>query len=225
MISVVVPVLNETGVLAPALQALLQQQGHFEVIVVDGGSTDGSAAIAAAAPGVRVVQAPRGRAMQMNAGAHAARGELLLILHADTSLPAGALARLDAAHAAGAWQAGAYRHSFAGADWRLRLVSRVNNLRCRRSRIYLGDQAIFVSRTSFDRIGGFPEIPVLEDVVFCERLRSLTRAVLLDETVQTDARRFRHHGVWRSTWRGIVILVRHRFGIADPAHGYVDEVR
>ena len=225
MISVIVPVLDEAAALPAALDALLAQPGDFEVIVVDGGSGDATCDIARARAGVRLLQAPRGRAAQMNAGAAAARGELLLFLHADTRLPAGAIAALDAAQRRDGWQAGAFRHRFAPQDWRLALVSWGNNLRCRRSRVYFGDQAIFVRRELFERLGGFPVVPMLEDVIFCERLRGVTRAVLLSEAVTTDARRFLHHGVWRSTARALLILARHRLGLRSSGRGYVDAVR
>ncbi len=208
-----------------ALDELLAQPGSFEVIVVDGGSGDASRDIARARAGVRLLEAPRGRALQMNAGAAAAAGDLLLFLHADTRLPAGALVALDAAQRRDGWQAGAFRHRFAPADWRLKLVSWGNNWRCRRSRVYFGDQAIFVRRELFERLGGFPVVPMLEDVIFCERLRGVTRAVLLPATVTTDARRFLHHGVWRSTSRAMLILARHRLGLRSSGHGYVDAVR
>lgn len=225
MISIIIPALNEAKVLRATLEGILEQTGRYEVIVADGGSSDGTPELAAAIPSVRVVHAPKGRARQMNAGAHVAQGDLLLFLHADTRLPAAVLPELDSLHAAGAWQAGAFRHRFVEPDWQLRLVSFGNNLRCRLSRIYFGDQAIFVSRSLFERLGGFPDLPVLEDVVFCERLRTVTRAVLLGQYVETDARRFRHHGVWRTTLRGVLILVRHRLGRDSSGHGYVDEVR
>jgi rSAM/selenodomain-associated transferase 2 len=225
VISVIVPVLNEAGVLAASLADLLAQPGDFEVIVVDGGSRDRSGELASAFAGVRVVHAQRGRALQMNAGAALARGELLLFLHADTRLPAGAIVALDAAQAGAAWQAGAFRHRFAPADWRLRIVSAVNNLRCRWSRIYFGDQAIFVRRELFERLGGFPAVPMLEDVIFCERLRRVTCAVLLRDAVMTDARRFLRHGVWRTSLRALLILARHRLGLPPGGHGFADEVR
>ncbi|MBA3575815.1 MAG: hypothetical protein H0W37_12855, partial [Pseudonocardiales bacterium] len=114
---------------------------------------------------------------------------------------------------------------FDPSDWRLQIVSAGNNLRCRLSRIYFGDQAIFVRRSLFERVGGFPEVPLLEDMIFCERLRPHTRAVLLPESITTDARRFLHHGVWRSTVRGLLILGRHRLGLPPRGHGFSDEVR
>ena len=126
--------------------------------------------------------------------------------------------------------AGAFRHRFVPQDWRLGLVSWGNNLRCRISRIYFsriyfGDQALFVQRALFEHLGGFPRVAALEDVIFCERLRRHTRAVLLPQAVTTDARRFLHHGVWRSTWRALAILARHRLGLPALHHGFADEVR
>lgn len=228
MISVVMPVLNEAAALPGALAALLAQAGDWELIVVDGGSSDGTPAVVPvpAAGRVRLLHTQRGRGAQMNAGAAVARGDTLLFLHADTRLPTGALARLDAAIACGvSWQGGAFRHAFAPTDWRLRLVSAGNNLRCRRSRVYFGDQAIFVRSALFQRLGGFPEVPVLEDVMFCERLRTHAATVLLPEVVHTDSRRFLHHGVWRSVWRGLRILLRHRLGLPVDGQGYTDTVR
>jgi len=154
MISVVMPVLNEAATLA----ALLAQPGDWELIVADGGSSDGTPAVVPLDARVRLLRTPRGRGAQMNAGAAVARGDTLLFLHADTRLPAGALARLDATIGAGApWQGGAFRHAFAPTDWRLRLVSAGNNLRCRWSRVYFGDQAIFVRARCSGAWAGSPK--------------------------------------------------------------------
>jgi rSAM/selenodomain-associated transferase 2 len=223
VISVIIPALDEAKALPATLQALLAQRGSFEVIVVDGGSSDTTREIARAFAGVKLVESARGRGTQMNAGAWAAAGELLLFLHADTRLPDGAIEML-AANAA-RWQAGAFRHRFTPTDWRLAMVSLGNNLRCRCSRIYFGDQAIFVSKQLFEQVGGFPEVPILEDVLFCERLRDVTRAVLLPAAVTTDSRRFLHHGVWRTIWRGLLIYGRHRLRLTAGGLGYIDPVR
>lgn len=226
MISVIVPVLNERKALPGLLGHLLAQPGDFEIIVVDGGSSDGSPALVGGSARVKLVTSERGRGAQLNVGVRAARTDAFLFLHADTRLPIGAIARLERMlHRNPGVQAGAFRHRFDPTDWRLRLVSAGNNVRCRLSRIYFGDQTIFVRRSAFERAGGFPEVSVLEDVIFCERLRQFTRAVLLNQPVTTDSRRFLHHGVWRSTLRGLLILARHRLGLSAIGLGYTDEVR
>lgn len=224
MISVIVPVLNEAATIRPALSELLAQAGDFEVIVVDGGSNDGTWETAGQVAGVRCIRSGKGRGRQMNAGAAQARGELLLFLHADTRLPPGAFEAIERARKAGV-QAGAFTHRFGADDWRLRLISAGHNMKCRLNRIYYGDHGIFVAGDVFERAGGFPEVPILEDVIFCERLRKLARGRLLPEVATTDARRFLRHGVWRSTARALLILARHRLGLPPNGRGFSDEVR
>jgi GT2 family glycosyltransferase len=98
-------------------------------------------------------------------------------------------------------QAGGFLHRFSGDDWRLRFISFLDNVRCTRSRIIYGDQALFIRRTLFDRLGGFPNQPILEDVAFCERLIRVTKPVLFTPPVVTDARKFLRMGIWRSFLR------------------------
>ncbi|MEJ7931099.1 TIGR04283 family arsenosugar biosynthesis glycosyltransferase [Ramlibacter sp. AN1015] len=226
MISVVVPVRNEAALVQGALAALRAQACSVpvELIVVDGGSTDATAARAAQVPGVRCLHAAPGRARQMNAGAAAARGELLLFLHVDTRLAPGALQMLAAATAQGL-RAGAFRHRFSHPDWRLRLISRGHNLKCRLTGIYYGDHGMFVARELFESLGGFPEVDILEDVIFCERLRRHARGRLLEAEAVTDARRFLQQGIWRTTARGLLILARHRLGLTPGGRGFSQEVR
>lgn len=189
-VSVVIPALNERRALPRTLGCLASQSGRFEIIVVDGGSTDGTPQIARAHAGTRVITAPKGRASQMNAGARLALGDWLLFLHADTTLPAGAVAKIAALQC----DAGAFRHAFSGRDWRLRAVSWLHNQRCRFTRVYFGDQGMFVRTELFRRLGGFPEVPILEDVLLCEKLRRVTRPALLDDRAVTDARKFMANG-------------------------------
>ena len=225
MLSIIIPVYNEARALPIALDALQRQRGEFEVVVVDGGSTDGTAAVALAFPHVRLIEAAKGRASQMNAGARIARGEWLLFLHADTRLPDDALARVAALAGDPRCEAGAFRHRFSQRHWLLRLISLGHNLRCRVTRVFFGDQAIFARAATFERVGGFPEVPMLEDVMFCDRLRRVTRPVMLDAFVHTDARRFLEFGIVRTTWRAFRILVRHRLGLRVDGCGFSEEVR
>ena len=242
MVSIVMPAYNEEQALPHSLNALFRQEGTYEVILVDGGSSDRTRAIAESfgftteaddrhgCPSVPrsprlILTASKGRASQMNAGAKVAQGEWLLFLHADTVLPTGAIRRLNAMHADQAIQAGGFRHQFSGTDWRLRLISFLDNLRCRCSRIIYGDQALFVRRTLFEHIGGFPNQPILEDVAICERLLKLTRPVLLSPPVVTDARKFVKMGVWHSFVRVLLIILHVEFGLPILPRSFFQEIR
>lgn len=207
-LSIIVPVLDEARLLPEALQRLapLVARG-VEVIVVDGGSTDGSAELAERT-GVRVVRAHRGRAQQMNAGAEIARGDILLFLHADTALPETAVAAVCGALAGSAGVWGRFDVALRNAGPLLRLVARLINLRSRLSGIATGDQAIFVSAEAFAAAGGFPDQPLMEDIELSKRLLRLSRPACLRERVVTSARRWERHGVlrtillmWRLRWQ------------------------
>jgi rSAM/selenodomain-associated transferase 2 len=222
VISVVIPALNEAARIGATLDNVLAQR-PAEVLVVDGGSSDATVAIASAKAGVRVLPSDKGRARQMNAGAAAARGDWLLFLHADTLLPPAALARIAALPPDVA--AGAFSHRFSGDDWRLRLISRLDNYRTRRTRIAFGDQALFVRRSLYERLGGFPLCEVMEDVAFGELLREATTPVLLDEEVITDARKFEQMGVWTSLARVVVLLLCRRYRLPLVGRPFFNEIR
>lgn len=225
MISVVIPALNEERALPETLAQLFSQVGDYEVIVVDGGSTDGTRGIAEGYGEVEIVQAPKGRASQMNAGAARARGEWLLFLHADTLLPERGLACIAELPAGVA--AGGFRHRFSGRGFGLWFISLADNIRCTRSRIIFGDQAMFVRRSLFSRLGGFPDTERLEDVQFCELLVKHTKPILLDQTVITDSRKFVQQGIWRSLMRVAVILACVSFGrrLPDDSLRFFEDVR
>ena len=225
MISVIIPAYNEEKVLPGTLQALFKQPGEFEVILVDGGSTDRTCDIARASAGVHLFNASKGRASQMNAGANQAKGEWLLFLHADTILPDGAIQRLNDMGGDQAIQAGGFMHQFSGDDWRLRFISFLDNFRCTRSRIIYGDQALFVRRTLFEQLGGFPNQPILEDVAFCVRLIKVTTPLLLFPPVVTDARKFIKMGIWRSFVRVLLIILHIEFHLPVLPRVFFHDVR
>ncbi len=225
MISIIIPTYNEENALPATLARVLRQPGSYEVIVVDGGSSDRTCEIVRAEPRVRLLTVPKGRASQMNAGARIANGEWLLFLHADTFLPNGALHRLNALEADLDFQAGGFRHRFSDRDWRLRLISWMDNLRSKTTKVIYGDQAMFVRRVLFEWLGGFPDQPILEDVVFCERLKEATAPVLLDEYVITDSRKFVQTGIWRSLARCAAILVCHELRLPIVGRAFFVDIR
>jgi rSAM/selenodomain-associated transferase 2 len=234
MISVVIPAFNEEKVLPETLRSLLAQPGDYDVTVVDGGSTDRTCQIieefvlssrSSAIRPVRLLSAPKGRATQMNGGANQATGEWLLFLHADTVLPEGAITRLNRMEADLTVQAGGFMHQFSGDDWRLKLISFLDNFRCRHSRIIYGDQALFVRRSLFERLGGFPNQPILEDVAFCERLMKHTTLLLLSPPVVTDSRKFVTMGIWRSFVRVLLIILHVEFSLPVLPRAFFQDVR
>jgi rSAM/selenodomain-associated transferase 2 len=227
MISVIIPTYNEEKALPNTLQALFAQPGSFETLLVDGGSTDRTRAIAkeSALSTVRCLTAPKGRASQMNAGAKQASGEWLLFLHADTILPDGSIQRLNEMEADHSIQAGGFMHRFSGDDWRLKFISFLDNFRCTRSRIIYGDQALFVRRTLFEQLGGFPNQPILEDVAFCERLIKVANPLLLSPPVITDARKFIKMGIWRSFIRVLLIILHVEYRLPVLPRTFFQDVR
>lgn len=193
-LSIIVPMLNEEAGIAAALQALRPLAA--EIIVVDGGSTDRSVALAEALAD-RVIVAPRGRARQMNAGAAIAGGDILLFLHADTVLPAGAAQLVVNAIEGGAhW--GRFDVHIDGASSLFPLIAVLMNGRSRLTGIATGDQAIFVTRPAFRQVGGFPDQPLMEDIVLSSRLRRIGRPACLQPPVITAGRRWERHGVLRT---------------------------
>jgi len=197
-LSIVIPVRDEARNLPSLLAQLapLRARGT-EVIVVDGGSGDGSAELAAQA-GVVVLRSPPGRARQMNAGAAGAGGAALLFLHADTRLPPAADRLVSEALQSrrGVW--GRFDVRIEGRPRMLRVVAGMMNLRSRLTGIATGDQAMFMTRAAFDAVGGFPELPLMEDVELSRRLKTLSAPICLRPPALTSGRRWERHGVWRT---------------------------
>ncbi|MCZ8164958.1 MAG: TIGR04283 family arsenosugar biosynthesis glycosyltransferase [Betaproteobacteria bacterium] len=200
VLSIVIPALNEAAAIEATLQALqpLRTRG-VELVLADGGSSDTTAA--QARPWVdSVVDAPRGRALQMNAGAAQARADVLLFLHADTRLPPLAdvlvLQSMQGPGGGACW--GRFDVRIEGRPWMLRVVAWLMNLRSRLSGIATGDQAIFVTRAAFERVGGFPAQPLMEDIEISRRLKRLGPPACLNARVYTSGRRWEQRGVWRT---------------------------
>jgi rSAM/selenodomain-associated transferase 2 len=191
-LSVVVPVLDEARRIGEHLAALRGVAGIDEIVVVDGGSRDDTVAIARRVPGVRVLTASRGRGVQLNAGARAARGDVLLFLHADAALPPDAALLVGRALGEPGVVAGAFRlHTVAesGPRW-LGPLLRLADLRSRVTRLPYGDQAMFVRRDAFERVGGFPDQPLMEDVELARRLWRVGRIRTVPGVVRVSGRRF-----------------------------------
>ena len=213
-LTIVIPALNEAQNLARLLPELARDCGDAEILVVDGGSDDGTAAVAAGASSVRLLTGPRGRARQMNQGAWAAAGDTLLFLHADTRLPDGAAAAIERALAEPAVVGGRFDVRFDSGRALLRVVAWFMNTRSRLSGICTGDQAIFVRRADFEAVGGFPDIPLMEDIELSRRLKRRGPLRALRCRVTTSARKWEREGPLRTIGLMWALRFLHFCGVA-----------
>ena len=214
MISVIIPVLNEAKILDQSLSRLTPQLKGHELIIVDGGSADETPTIAKKYG--QVISSERGRARQSNVGAAAARGEIFLFLHADVWLDSGAIEGVETAISEG-YVGGAFRQRIEGKHLLYRLIECAANFRAKRLRIFYGDGGIFIHHTCFNRIGGFPDIPIMEEVGFSRQLRQQGKITLIEPSIHISARRWQKNGIIRTTLTNWLITVLYLLGVS-PNH-------
>ncbi|MBV5260046.1 glycosyltransferase [Synechococcus moorigangaii CMS01] len=212
--SVILPVLNEAAGIGQCLTNLLAQPQPLEIIVVDGGSRDGTCDVVRQFP-VVLREATGGRGRQMNQGAAIAKGEILLFLHSDTQLPTDFPALVSATLAEPQVIAGAFPLGIADPRWRFRGLEILVQWRSQFLSLPYGDQAIFLRRQDFEQLGGYAEIAIMEDYELIQRLKKLGKIRLTPKPVLTSARRWQKLGLWRTTWINQKVLLGYHLGI-DP---------
>jgi len=212
-LSAIVPMLNEAAAIASTLGALRRGAPDAEIVVVDGGSIDSSVALAQPLCDT-VIGASRGRAQQMNAGARASHGDALVFVHADTLVPSSFAADIASALSDPAVVGGRFDVRLDSTALAYRIIGAMISLRSRISRTATGDQAIFVRREVFDRLGGFPDLELCEDLEFARRLKRAGRVACLRARVTTSARRWNRDGVVRTIVRMWLIRAMYLMGVA-----------
>jgi len=222
-VSIVVPVLNEAACLGQTLRALRAQRPH-QLIVVDGGSTDTTCAEAASAD--LLLHGPRGRAVQMNLGAAQATSDVLLFLHADCRLEPGALVQAERCLARPGVAAGCFSMRVEAAGWWYRSIDACATARVRFTGLAYGDQGLFVRRTLFARLGGFPQLALMEDLFFSRTLRRHGRVAVAPARISVSPRRWQHAGLVRQTLRNWALTALAAGGVhPDQLAAYYPAVR
>jgi rSAM/selenodomain-associated transferase 2 len=211
-ISIVIPVLNEEKSIAETVAALMPLSPH-ELIIVDGGSSDRTREICSRLD-VTVLSSPRGRGLQMNHGARRATGDVLLFLHADTRLPDSSLDDIRVALRNPQCIGGRFDVQLDGVHWMLGVIGAIISLRSRMSRVATGDQGIFVRRGVFAELGGYPDIPLMEDVAFSRALKRRGAVACLRSRVITSARRWEKEGIWRTILRMWLLKLLYLVGVS-----------
>lgn len=212
-LSVIIPTLNEQEQLASTLASLIDQPG-VEVIVADGGSSDQTVAIARQAGVDRVVRTARPcRSLQLNTGAQAAVGQILLFLHADTRIPRSACNAIQQVMRDATIAGGALKLRIASDKRRVRWIAWVVNLRARWLGLPYGDQGIFVRRSAFESMSGFADVPIMEDYILVRQLSAQGKKVLLDEYALTSGRRWENAGVVRTTLMNWLAVLLYHAGV------------
>ncbi len=215
LITAIIPTLNEGERIEGLLAQLLRMDPGMELIVVDGGSRDGTPERAATS--AKVIAAPRGRGEQMNAGATAATGDTLWFLHADSVPDADSIRLIHETLLLPDVAAGAFSYRFDGDERFFRLLEAVANPWNRKFGNCYGDMGIFMRRDRFEAMGGFAPMPLMEDMEFCRRLRRLGRVVVLPQTIATSVRRWRAGGLTRTTLLMASLQLAWLFGASPGA--------
>jgi rSAM/selenodomain-associated transferase 2 len=212
MVSIIIPALNEEESLPFLLENLASQEGDFEIIVADGGSVDNTLTICKSYPDIKIISCEKGRALQMNKGAEIARGNTLLFLHADTLLPRKGIITIENVMNDDRFSAGSFLVRFDHEDWILSFLARFTRINNR----YLtwGDHGIFIRRSIFNEIGGYKNIPLMEDLEIQKRVRRRGKFIKLPLPVTTSSRRFIQNGILRQKLLNIALIMAYEIGVA-----------
>ena len=211
-LSIIIPTLNEADTIERTLSQL-KEINNLEVIVVDGGSNDKTADLARL-QGANVIKTQPGKANQMNSGAAAATGEVLIFLHADTRMPAGFNHQIVAALAKKGVVAGAFRLAIDSPAAGIRFIERATHLRSRFFQLPYGDQALFMNKAVFETIGGFADLPIMEDFILVCHLRRKGKIIILPTAVTTSPRRWQHFGILKTWLVNQMIIIAYYLGIS-----------
>lgn len=197
MVCIIVPIYNEEEELHTRSDEFSKLSRHAELIFVDGKSTDKSAAIAALYG--KVVSSERGRGRQMNAGAQEAAGDILFFLHADNTISPETISRIEEQTRRSEAVGGCLTQRIESERAIFRFIEWQGNRRARRTKIFYGDQGIFVRKDVFNQLGGFPEVPIFEDVLFTQKLKQAGKTIVLPDKIKVSARRWQKRGILRTT--------------------------
>lgn len=214
MLTIIIPIYNEEKSLSEKTGFFFNLSKSSELIFVDGESFDNSCSIAAAYG--KVLRSKTGRASQMNSGARSAKGDVLLFLHADTAITLDTVLAIEEAIHKRGFVGGCLTQRINGDSFVYRLIERQGNSRARKHKIFYGDQGIFVKKDVFERVGGFPEVPIMEDVLFTKRLRKTGPTVVLPDKIMVSARRWEKNGIIKTAILFNLIIIS--FWLNVPLH-------
>lgn len=221
MISVIVPAFNEEENIVRCVGGIQREQGDIEIIVADGGSADRTVELAARQKGVKVVQGGKGRGVQMNAGASHATGKILLFLHADTTLEEGWSPAIAGALKDDSVAGGAFTFALHNPGKKYRVVERCVKFRCSLFKLPYGDQGIFIRKSVFEKLGGYENIPIMEDVDLIERMKRLGGIVILEKKAFTSERRWQKKGLLYTAVLNQLIRLLYKMGVSPHKLGRI----